>query len=42
MAYATLVCAVVGGICLRALMWLVGTGFLDAFGTAAVRGVWGV
>jgi DMSO reductase anchor subunit len=39
LAYGALACAVVGGIALRAAMWLAGSGFLAFFALAAVRGV---
>lgn len=39
LAYASLAGAVVGGVCIRAMMWLIGTGFLSLFTTAAMHGV---
>lgn len=42
LAYAMLVCAFIGGICFRALMWLVGSGYLDLFGAAAAHQVLGL
>lgn len=42
LAYAAVVCAVIGGICFRALMWLVGTGYLDLFSLAATYSVLGL
>ena len=40
--YAALVCAVIGGIGLRAAMWLAGSGFLEFFQDAAGRIVLGL
>lgn len=37
--WAGLVCAVVAGLCLRILMWQVGTGFIDFFAIAAASPV---
>lgn len=42
LAYAAFVCALIGGICLRALMWLVGTGYLAFFDMAAAYHVFGL
>ncbi len=39
LAYGAVACSVVGGIALRAAMWLAGSGFLALFAVAAVRGV---
>lgn len=35
--WAAFVCTIVGGVCLRATMWLLGTGFLSFFATASSR-----
>lgn len=42
LAYAACAGAVIGGIAFRALMWVMGTGFLALFQVAAVRGVLGL
>jgi len=42
LAYAACAGALVGGIAFRALMWVMGTGFLALFQVAAVRGVLGL
>lgn len=39
LVYASLAGAVVGGVCIRAMMWIVGTGFLALFSTAASHGI---
>ena len=36
-AWAAFACALAGGMCFRAAMWLLGTGFLSLFATAASR-----
>lgn len=36
-AWAALACSLVGGLCFRAVMWLLGAGFLSLFATAASR-----
>lgn len=35
--WAAFACAIIGGICLRATMWMLGTGFLSFFATASSR-----
>ena len=40
--WAAFACAVVGGLCLRSFMWVVGTGFMESFALAASRSVLGV
>lgn len=35
--WAAFACAFIGGICLRATMWMLGTGFLSLFATASSR-----
>ncbi|MFR4803016.1 MAG: hypothetical protein ACLT98_06715 [Eggerthellaceae bacterium] len=40
--WAVFAAALVGGIALRAAMWLAGTGFIDMFSLAAGRAVLGV
>ena len=40
--YGSCACALVGGIAIRAVMWMIGTGFIAGFATAASRTVLGV
>lgn len=40
--YGACACALVGGIAIRAVMWMIGTGFIDGFAAAASRVVLGV
>jgi DMSO reductase anchor subunit len=40
-AYAAFACALIGGLSIRALMWLVGTGFLTLFEEAAAHNILG-
>ena len=40
-SYAACACALVGGVCIRALMWIVGTGFLTFFDAAAAHSILG-
>jgi hypothetical protein len=40
--YAATVCSLVGGLGIRAAMWIMGTGFLSMFTVIAARGVLGV
>lgn len=42
LAYATLACAVVGGLGIRCAMWIAGSGFLEFFQDASVRAVLGL
>lgn len=39
--WAAFACAIVGGVCFRATMWLLGTGFLSFFATASARMILG-
>ncbi len=40
--YIAFGCTIIGGLCFRILMWMLGTGFLDFFSIAAMRGVLGI
>lgn len=42
LAYASLACAVVGGLGIRCAMWIAGSGFLEFFQDASVRAVLGL
>ncbi|MCR5582561.1 MAG: dimethyl sulfoxide reductase anchor subunit [Eggerthellaceae bacterium] len=42
MVYGGLACAIACGVCLRAVMWLAGSGFFDLFSTAAAHSVLGI
>lgn len=42
LAYAALICTLIGGVCFRALMWVVGSGYLDLFGAAGAHRLLGM
>lgn len=42
LAYGALACAVVGGIAFRALMWMIGAGYLNLFSDAAAHSILGL